>query len=255
MTAYDTPTRTHARLVDTTAPRRPRGVALVLHGGAARQRPTRVSPTQLSVLRMVPVAGRLAVAGRGELAVQRLLNSSRGWDAEQTPVDDVRWALRQVAERWGADVPVCLVGHSLGGRAALLAAGADQVVSAVALNPGCTPPRGASTSPGATCSSCTVTRTAWPRGRTRPRWRVTSRARPGRLRHRLGAKHAMLRRGHVFERLAADFAVSTCSTGPRPAPWRASWPERDGSRPELFRVLLFCVGLSPSFEIARFSFA
>ncbi|GAA5035235.1 alpha/beta hydrolase [Terrabacter aeriphilus] len=210
VTAYDTPTRTHARLVDTTTPRRPRGVALVLHGGAARQRPTRVSPTQLSVLRMVPVAGRLAVAGRGELAVQRLLNSSRGWDAEQTPVDDVRWALRQVAERWGADVPVCLVGHSLGGRAALLAAGADQVVSAVALNPWLHPTEGRIDLTGRD-----VLLVHGDEDRVAPRANAAAVARDLARTARVGfvtvsgAKHAMLRRGHVFERLAADFAVST----------------------------------------------
>lgn len=38
---------THARLIDTAAPRVPRGVVLVLHGGATRRRPMRVSPTQL----------------------------------------------------------------------------------------------------------------------------------------------------------------------------------------------------------------
>src|SRR4051812_40411767 len=40
---------TDARLIDTAAPREPRGVALVLHGGGARRGPMRVSPAQLSV--------------------------------------------------------------------------------------------------------------------------------------------------------------------------------------------------------------
>ena len=63
----------------------------------------------------------------------RLLNSSRGWQSGTTPVDDVRWALGRVRERWGSDVPVALVGHSLGGRAALLAATEPQVRSVVAM--------------------------------------------------------------------------------------------------------------------------
>ena len=92
-----------------------------------------VSPTQLSVLRMVPVARRLAQVGRQRVAVFLLLNSTRGWDTRHTPVDDVDWALGQVARQY-ADLPVGLVGHSLGGRAALLAGDHPSVRSVVALN-------------------------------------------------------------------------------------------------------------------------
>lgn len=124
-----------ARLIDAHVPARPEGVAVVLHGGASRGASMAVSPAQLSVLRMVPVAHRLERVGRGRLAVLRLLNSVRGWDTQRTPVDDVRWALEQVRERFGDEVPVALVGHSLGGRAALLSADAAQVSSVVALAP------------------------------------------------------------------------------------------------------------------------
>ncbi|MBM6399756.1 alpha/beta hydrolase [Phycicoccus sonneratiae] len=125
-------TDVRARLVDTSVPDRPEGVVLALHGGGSRGRDVAVSPTQLSVLRMVPVAARVARAGRGRLAVLRLLNSSRGWNARPTPVDDVAWALDRVVERFG-EVPVALVGHSLGGRAALLAGDHDRVRSVVGL--------------------------------------------------------------------------------------------------------------------------
>ena len=53
-------------------------------------------------------------------------------------MDDARWALEQVAQRYG-DVPTSLVGHSLGGRAALLAGDTERVHSVVALNPWVTP--------------------------------------------------------------------------------------------------------------------
>lgn len=123
-----------ARLVRVRRVRDPEGVVLVLHGGASRPGSPAVSPTQLSVLRMVPIAGRIARAGRGRLEVHRLLNSARGWDATHTPVDDVAWALDRVRrERPG--LPVALVGHSLGGRAALLAGDRDGVRAVVALNP------------------------------------------------------------------------------------------------------------------------
>lgn len=119
-----------ARLVATRVPRRPAGVVLVLHGGGEKGGEP-VSARQPSVLRMIPVAARIAHAGRGRLAVYRLLNSSRGWNAARTPVDDVRWALDQI----GAGLPAALVGHSLGGRAALLAAADERVTGVVALNP------------------------------------------------------------------------------------------------------------------------
>lgn len=122
-----------ARLIDVHVPKHPQAVAIVLHGGGNRRAAMPVSPAQLSVLRMLPVAHRLRHVGRGRLVVQRLLNSVRGWDAQRSPVDDARWALDRVRDRFGSDIPVALVGHSLGGRAALLAAGDDQVRSVVAL--------------------------------------------------------------------------------------------------------------------------
>lgn len=122
-----------AKLVGVREPRSPEGVVIVLHGGASRRGQMMVSPTQLSVLRMVPLARRIARAGKGRLAVHRLLNSYRGWDTSHTPVDDARWAVEQVREQYGADVPVCLVGHSLGGRASILAATLPAVRSVVAL--------------------------------------------------------------------------------------------------------------------------
>jgi predicted esterase len=127
------------RLIDVTTPADAVGTVLVLHGGASRGAKMMVSPTQLSVLRMIPIAKRIARAGRGRLEVFRLLNSRRGWDAHNTPVLDVRWALEQLAARTGGSRPTCLVGHSLGGRAALFSADQAEVRSAVALAPWVTP--------------------------------------------------------------------------------------------------------------------
>ena len=66
------------KLIDVARPDRPAGAVLVLHGGASRRENMMVSPTQLSVLRMIPIARSIARAGRGRLAVFRLLNSRRG---------------------------------------------------------------------------------------------------------------------------------------------------------------------------------
>ena len=189
---------------------------LVLHGGASRPDRPEVSPTQLSVLRMVPVAQRLAHAGRGRLAVHRLLNSYRGWDATHTPLDDVAWALARVRERHG-DVPVGLVGHSLGGRAALLAGGQDGVRSVVALNPWVYP------SDHADLAGRRVLfvhgsddRVADP-GRAVTVARTIERTADVGFVSVSGGRHAMLRHGAVFERAASDFAVATLLDEPRPA--------------------------------------
>lgn len=103
----------------------------MLHGGGGRGTMP-VSPTQLSVLRMVPIATRIARAGHGRIAVYRLLNAVRGFGSD--PLSNVRWALSEL-RRNHPDVPVGLVGHSLGGSVALAAAGEDDVRCVVALAP------------------------------------------------------------------------------------------------------------------------
>jgi pimeloyl-ACP methyl ester carboxylesterase len=126
--------RSPARLIGTKVPEAATGVVLVLHGGAGREQATRVSPLQPSVVRMIPIAARIATESAADVAVFRLTNAYRGWNERQTPVDDANWALDELAARCGA-CPVSLVGHSLGGRAALLAGTHAAVVSVTALNP------------------------------------------------------------------------------------------------------------------------
>ncbi|GGO72050.1 dienelactone hydrolase family protein [Nocardioides deserti] len=187
--------------------RDPEAVVLALHGGDVRPGEPDVSPWQLSVLRMVPVAARVARAGRGRLAVHRVLNAARGWGVDRTPVDDVRWALAQVRERYG-DLPVGLVGHSLGGRAALLAGREPGVDAVVALNPWLHPADDVDlTGRRVLVVHGSEDRVATPdrarrvveklRRHTDIEWRDVP-----------GAGHAMLRHGAVFERAAADFLTA-----------------------------------------------
>lgn len=188
---------------------------LVLHGGAQRPDRPAVSPTQLSVLRMVPVARRVARAGRGRLAVFRLLNSHRGWDTSHTPVDDVAWALAQVRERLG-DLPTGLVGHSLGGRAALLAGAQEGVRSVVALNPWVYPHDDADLSGrGVLFVHGTEDRVADPARAAQVARRLGARTSVGYVAVP-GARHAMLRHGAFFEHAAARFTTATL-LGERPA--------------------------------------
>ena len=75
------------------------------------------------------------VAGRDGLAVARLRYRVRGWNgADAAPVADAHWALDQLTARFPG-VPIALVGHSMGGRAALYAAGHPAVRAVVGLAP------------------------------------------------------------------------------------------------------------------------
>lgn len=198
------------RLIETAVPHEPEGAVLVLHGGAARREAMRVSPTQLSVVRMIPIARRAARAGRGRLAVFRLLNAQRGWDTEHTPVHDAHWALEQIAERLGGPVPTCLIGHSLGGRAALLAADREPVRSAVALNPwvyATDVPHGAGDRRFLIVAG-SEDRIARP-DRSAAVARALARTADVAYVTIEGGKHAMLRHGRRFDGLAADFAAAT----------------------------------------------
>ena len=212
---------TGSRLVPVRTPRDPEGVVVVLHGGASRGERTMVSPTQLSVLRMVPVAWRIARAGRSRLAVHRLLNSHRGWDSQTTPVMDLAWALDRVAEQHG-DVPVALVGHSLGGRAALLGGDAPQVRSVVALNPWVLPSdRVDLAGRQVLVVHGTDDRIALPSRSAELARRLGRDASVGYV-SVPGARHAMLRHGRTFETYAADFATATLlGTEPRTPAVRA----------------------------------
>lgn len=197
-----------SRLIPHTTPRSPDAAVLVLHGGGARAGRSEVSPTQLSVVRMIPIARRIATAGRGRLAVFRLLNSTRGWDTVPTPVDDVRWALDQLAGGHG-DLPVALVGHSLGGRAALLAGGAAPVRSVVALNPWVYPTDDADLSGRRVLIvHGTDDRVALPE-RARAVARNLSRRTEVDFREIAGGTHAMLRHRGAFESAAASFVTES----------------------------------------------
>lgn len=180
---------------------------LVLHGGADRRGSPMVSPAQLSVLRMVPIARRVARAGRRRLAVFRLLNSARGWDSRHTPVDDVRWALDRLRERFGELSPTGLIGHSLGGRAALLAADAPAVRSVVALNPWVHPTDGAvADGRDVLIVHGSADRIADPDRSAAVARALARTANVGYVRVRDGG-HAMLGRHSTFDSLAADFTV------------------------------------------------
>lgn len=118
-------------------PDRPRGLVLMLHGGAEHSdrpvdgRSLSLRRTQLMYAALQP---RIADAG---CALALLRFTVRGWNArhgQPAPVADARWALEQIREQHPG-VGVVLLGHSMGARTAVHVADDDQVVGVVGLAP------------------------------------------------------------------------------------------------------------------------
>lgn len=107
-----------------------RAVVVVAHGGKATDdRPD--SNLRPAALRMLPFSLDLARRGRGlGLAVAQLRYRKVGFN-DGDPVHDLTWALDRLADRH--DAPICVIGHSMGARAAVLAAGHPAVTSAALL--------------------------------------------------------------------------------------------------------------------------
>lgn len=194
-------------VADATGPLR--GVALVLHGGRATSR-TPVRSRHLAVLRMRPFASSLRRhAGEG-LAVAGLQYRVRGWNgSDRSPVPDTLWALDQLAERFPG-VPIALVGHSMGARAAIHAAGHAAVRSVVALAPWIDGDDVAALAGRRVLiAHGDADRTTDPRASAAFARRAEQVAAAVSYVRVVGERHAMMRRAAVWHGLATGFVVGT----------------------------------------------
>lgn len=111
-----------------------RAVVLVLHGGKPRSRQA-VGGRSASLRRAAWLARTVAPALGGAGAGVRLLRyRERGWNGGADRVDDARRALDLVRDDHG-DVPVVLLGHSMGARVAVHVADDPSVRGVVGLAP------------------------------------------------------------------------------------------------------------------------
>jgi predicted esterase len=121
----------HARTPD------PRAAVLVLHGGRSEglEAPPQLNLPGARMRLFLPSLAR-ASAGHGVLLC-RVRYRCRGWNGErEDAARDARWALHELARTVG-ELPTVVVGHSMGGRAALRVGGASGVRGVVALAPWC----------------------------------------------------------------------------------------------------------------------
>lgn len=121
-------------LTRNDAPGSPRGVILMLHGGKEHSQEIvdgRSASWGRCAAMQRAISGRAHAAGASTWLVRY---RHRGWNGGSGPVDDARWALDQVRRELG-EVPVVLVGHSMGGRTAVHVADDPSVTGVVGLAP------------------------------------------------------------------------------------------------------------------------
>jgi pimeloyl-ACP methyl ester carboxylesterase len=125
---------TDPHLTTYDAPGRPRGMVLVLHGGKPRSTEAvdgRSASWRRALWLQREIARRAHEAGIG---VGLVRYRELGWNGGADRVADARWALDRLREVHG-DVPVVLLGHSMGARVAVHVADDPSVVGVVGLAP------------------------------------------------------------------------------------------------------------------------
>lgn len=125
---------TDPHLTTADAPGSTQAMILVLHGGKPRSRQAvdgRSASWKRALWLQRSIAAQAHEAGVGVWLVRY---RERGWNGGADRVDDARWALDRLREAHG-DVPVVLLGHSMGARVAVHVADDPSVRGVVGLAP------------------------------------------------------------------------------------------------------------------------
>ncbi|WP_245791787.1 alpha/beta fold hydrolase [Actinacidiphila rubida] len=204
---------------------RPEAAVLMLHGGGEHgmRRPSRLNGPSWRMRPFVRALDR--AAGSRALLIAEARYRHRGWNGERADAArDAEAAVAELAERTGG-VPTVLVGHSMGGRAALRAAGAKTVAGVVALAPWCPPgePVGQLAGRNLVFVHAAGDRITSPReslamaGRARAAGALVCRY------ELAGGDHAMLREASVWHSLTADSVGALLGFTPLPAETAAAF--------------------------------
>ncbi|MFC9243052.1 dienelactone hydrolase family protein [Streptomyces sp. NPDC057136] len=119
----------------------PSAAVLLLHGGReAGTGPPPFGPLNLPAVRMRPFRQAVTKATRpADVLVRSVRYTCRGWNGpREDPFHDAVRALDAI-QREAGEIPVVLVGHSMGARASLRAAGHPLVRAVIGLAPWCPP--------------------------------------------------------------------------------------------------------------------
>jgi len=194
-----------------------RAVVVTLPGGALRSGlpPSRVARWALAGTR------RALHAALTDAAEYLLRYRFRGWDAgpeHAATLSDTRWALAEVTRRH-PNLPVVLVGNSLGGRAAIAAAEHPAVTGVVGIAPWLPPEQDVATLTG---RPLLIIHGAADRSEAPAAWSLAfaERARASGISTARfvvpRAGHFLLRRRRDWARLTAAFAAGTTGVAPMP---------------------------------------
>ena len=190
-------------------------VALFCHGGTV----TSVEPPRdraLSLVRMRAVEQFVSATGAGRGLTTCLLRYRvAGWNGVAADAfADVRWSLARIREEHG-DVPVVLVGHSMGGRAVLRAGGEPQVGAVCALAPWTPPGEPVEHLRGATVAILHGRGDRWVPAALSAEFAMRAQAAGAHVaRFTVAGGHSMVRRALVWHRFTRDVVLAGVGLAP-----------------------------------------
>ncbi|MFI1186546.1 serine aminopeptidase domain-containing protein [Streptomyces californicus] len=217
--------------------RPPSAAVLVLHGGreTGTESPppgllnlpgTRMRPFVRALGRAARASGSASGSGSGSgsgeaVLVRQVRYGHRGWNGDRAdPFHDAVAALDALRDEAGDELPVVLLGHSMGARAALRAAGHPLVRGVVGLAPWCPPGDPVTQLAGRDVVLVHSTRDRL----TSPQasQSLTARARRAGARTCMitvrGGDHAMIRRAPAWHRVTTALVLGLLGSGSLPAP-------------------------------------
>ena len=193
-----------------------RGIALFCHGGTvASVEPPRERALSLVRMRAFQSFVHSSTADRG-ITTALLRYRVAGWNGEAADAfQDVRWAIERLREEHGGDVPIVLVGHSMGGRAVLRAGGEPSVTAVCALAPWTPPGEPVMSVRDQTVVIAHGRGDRWVPARLSAEYAVRARRAGARVaRFTLPGGHGMVRRAHRWHVLARDVVLAGCGLEP-----------------------------------------